>query len=168
MLKRITAGNDKNLPLRSDPTKMVDKANKAMEKANKMKEKAKTKEEKIAATEATEKAKILKKEVAGAKFEEMHLWSTKPKKDQVIKRIQMWNEKIKKMEMNIKHKDDNKEVSLGTSKLNYMDPRISVAWCKRNEVPIEKVFSKTLRDKFNWSMAVPPDWEFNEEIGKQG
>lgn len=49
-----------------------------------------------------------------------------------------------------------------------MDPRISVAWCKRNEVPIEKIFSKTMRDKFNWSMAVPPDWQFNEEISKQG
>ena len=48
-----------------------------------------------------------------------------------------------------------------------MDPRISVAWCKRNEVPIEKIFSKTMRDKFNWSMAVPPDWQFNEEISKQ-
>jgi len=52
--------------------------------------------------------------------------------------------------------------------LNYMDPRISVAWCKRNEVPIEKIFSKTMRDKFNWAMAVPPCWRFNEEIGKQG
>ena len=52
--------------------------------------------------------------------------------------------------------------------LNYMDPRISVAFCKRNEVPIEKIFSKTLRDKFNWAMAVSPDWLFNEEIGKQG
>jgi len=49
-----------------------------------------------------------------------------------------------------------------------MDPRISVAWCKRNEVPIEKVFSKTMRDKFNWAMAVPPEWLFNEEIAKQG
>ena len=49
--------------------------------------------------------------------------------------------------------------------LSFQDPRISVAWCKRNEVPIEKVFSKTLRDKFNWSMAVPPDWEFNETVG---
>jgi hypothetical protein len=50
------------------------------------------------------------------------------------------------------------------SQINYMDPRISVAWCKRNEVPIEKIFSKTLRDKFNWAMAVPPEWEFNEKI----
>lgn len=51
--------------------------------------------------------------------------------------------------------------------INYMDPRISVAWCKRNEVPIEKIFSKTLRDKFNWAMAVEPAWEFNAKIGKQ-
>jgi DNA topoisomerase-1 len=47
-----------------------------------------------------------------------------------------------------------------------MDPRISVAWCKRNEVPIEKVFSKTLRDKFNWAMAVAPKWEFNASIAE--
>jgi len=46
-----------------------------------------------------------------------------------------------------------------------MDPRITVAWCKRNEIPIEKIFSKTLRDKFNWAMAVPPNWEFNAKIG---
>ena len=51
--------------------------------------------------------------------------------------------------------------------INYMDPRISVAWCKRNEVPIEKIFSKTLRDKFNWAMAVEPDWQFDAKIGKQ-
>ncbi|KAL7551186.1 hypothetical protein ACHAWF_014382 [Thalassiosira exigua] len=168
ILKRLTEKQDKKIPLKKDPADMIAKANKALEKAKNMKEKAKTKEEKIAATEADEKAKVLKKAVAEAKFNEMHLWATTPNKDQVIKRISMWNDKIKKMEMNIKHKDDNKEVSLGTSKLNYMDPRISVAFCKRNEVPIEKIFSKTMRDKFNWAMAVPPDWQFNEEIGKQG
>jgi uncharacterized membrane protein YgcG len=55
------------------------------------------------------------------------------------------------------------QVSLGTSKINYMDPRISVAWCKRNEVPIERIFAKTLRDKFVWAMNVPPDWRFDFE-----
>src|SRR5690349_3231217 len=30
--------------------------------------------------------------------------------------------------------DETKEVSLGTSKINYMDPRVTVAWCKRTEV----------------------------------
>lgn len=201
ILKKITDGDESKIPTKKDPAKLVEKATKALEKAKSMKEKAKTKEEKIAATEADEKAKILKKEVADVKFNEAHLWDNVPKKDQVIKRIENWSEKIKKMELNIKHKDDNKEVSLGTSKvcgqrrytifvvksftrfhivlifvamivvhhqLNYMDPRISVAFCKRNEVPIEKIFSKTMRDKFNWAMAVPPDWQFNEEVGKQG
>ena len=58
--------------------------------------------------------------------------------------------------------DDNKEVALGTSKINYCDPRISVAWCKANEVPIERVFPKTLRDKFVWALAVPPEWKFED------
>ena len=35
--------------------------------------------------------------------------------------------------------DENKTISLGTSKLNYLDPRISVQWCKTHDVPIEKV-----------------------------
>jgi len=43
------------------------------------------------------------------------------------------------MEMDKKIKEDLKTVALGTSKINYLDPRITVAWCKRHEVPIEKV-----------------------------
>lgn len=42
-------------------------------------------------------------------------------------------------QIDIRDRDDNKEVSLSTSKINYMDPRVSVAWCKRHEVPVEKV-----------------------------
>lgn len=43
------------------------------------------------------------------------------------------------------NKDENKEVSLGTSKANYCDPRITVAWCKRCDMPLDKVLSKTLQ-----------------------
>jgi len=57
-------------------------------------------------------------------------------------------------------KSENKEIALGTSKINYMDPRITVAWCKRMEVPIEKIFNKSLLDKFPWAMSVLPDFEF--------
>ena len=57
-------------------------------------------------------------------------------------------------------KEDLKSVALGTSKLNYNDPRITVAWCKKNEVPIEKVFTKTHREKFLWAMYAPMDFEF--------
>ncbi len=52
-------------------------------------------------------------------------------------------------------------VALGTSKINYMDPRISIAWCKRNEVPLEKIFNKSLLAKFSWAMEV------SEEEGRR-
>jgi DNA topoisomerase-1 len=117
ILKVIMENSDKKIPMKEDATKAVDKAAKALEKAKKMKESAKTNEEKIAATEADQKAKELKKVAADLKFSQGHLWEKKPTKEQVTKRITAWSEKIKKMELNIKHKDDNKEVSLGTSKV---------------------------------------------------
>ena len=60
----------------------------------------------------------------------------------------------------LKEKDDEKDIALGTSKTNYNDPRISVAWCKANEVKIEKVFPKNLLSKFLWAMYTDAEWEF--------
>lgn len=48
--------------------------------------------------------------------------------------------------------DENKTTALGTSKINYIDPRITSSWCNKYGVPIEKMFSLTLRSKFNWAM----------------
>ena len=126
------------------------------------------------------------------------------------------------MEVELRNKEENKEVSLGTSKANYMDPRITVAccvetnqcvgcyhfsamarpswlgraarnrhaieqasrrwrvgrhddsartrrkilistqvaWCKRCDLEISRLFPKTLKDKFNWAMGVEGDWRF--------
>jgi DNA topoisomerase-1 len=57
----------------------------------------------------------------------------------IEKKIAQTNVKIEKMERDMQTKEDLKTVALGTSKINYLDPRITVAWCKRHEVPIEKV-----------------------------
>lgn len=88
----------------------------------------------------------------------------KPKKnispEMLEKKIAQTKVKIEKMDLNMKIKDDLKTVALGTSKINYLDPRISVAWCKRHEVPIEKIFNKSLLAKFAWSMDVEPDYRF--------
>ena len=75
-------------------------------------------------------------------------------------KITKLKEQIAVKEHAAKHKEDNKMVSLGTSKINYMDPRISISWCKLKEVPIEKVFQKTLQSKFAWAMSNEPEWEF--------
>lgn len=60
----------------------------------------------------------------------------------------------------MKCQESNKNIALGTSKINYNDPRITVVWCKNNEVPIEKVFTKNLRTKFPWAMYTEPSWRF--------
>ncbi|KAG7394441.1 DNA topoisomerase 1 [Phytophthora boehmeriae] len=101
-----------------------------------------------------------KEEDALQKKAQAHMFQRTPSADQVDKKIEAWKKKIKALSLRLQDKTDNKEVALGTSKLNYMDPRITVAWCKRNEVPISAVFSKTLREKFVWAMDVTPDWKF--------
>ncbi|EOY12191.1 DNA topoisomerase I alpha isoform 3 [Theobroma cacao] len=75
-------------------------------------------------------------------------------------KIDQTNAKIEKMERDMQTKEDLKTVALGTSKINYLDPRITVAWCKRHEVPIEKIFNKSLLAKFAWAMDVDPDFRF--------
>ena len=80
--------------------------------------------------------------------------------DACAAKIQKMKEQIAAKEFSLKMKEDNKSVALGTSKINYMDPRISISWCKAKEVPIEKVFQKTLQSKFAWAMSNEPDWEF--------
>jgi len=110
MLKKISKGDTKDLPKRKSFQKMADEVQKALDKAKKMKNKATTNAEKIAATEQDAKAKQLKREMADAKFQKAHLWEKEPTSDQVSKRIKNWTEKIHKMELDLKHKDDNKEV----------------------------------------------------------
>lgn len=80
--------------------------------------------------------------------------------DKIKKAIQRVDLQIIKWKAKKTEKDENKAVSLTTSKINYIDPRISVAWAKKWDVPIEKIFSKTLRQKFPWAMDVDEDWTF--------
>ncbi|XP_012542563.1 DNA topoisomerase I, mitochondrial isoform X1 [Monomorium pharaonis] len=68
---------------------------------------------------------------------------------------------LTKLEVQATDREENKEIALSTSKLNYLDPRISVAWCKKHNVPIEKIYNKTQRDKFRWAIDMAgPDYVF--------
>ena len=156
MLKIIQRGGSDltNLPKKKSEAEMKENVARALESAKKMKESASTNSEKVAATEADVAAKKLRKDLGSSKFSQAHLFEKTPTEQQVASRIAQWTSKISTAEQNLKNKDDNKEVSLGTSKINYMDPRATVAFCKRCEVPIERVFSRTLRDKFNWAVSL--------------
>ncbi|KAH7926719.1 hypothetical protein BV22DRAFT_1032585 [Leucogyrophana mollusca] len=74
--------------------------------------------------------------------------------------IEKLDEKIKTFKLQMDDREAGKEVALGTSKINYLDPRITAAWCKIHDVPIEKIFSKTLLVKFPWAMEVGGEWKF--------
>ncbi|XP_076810965.1 DNA topoisomerase 1-like [Clavelina lepadiformis] len=57
----------------------------------------------------------------------------------------------------------NDEISPETTKRHYMDPRITVAWCKKHKVSVEKVFTKADCDKFSWAIDVDDEtFKFNK------
>tara|TARA_B110001452_G_scaffold42271_1_gene32428 strand:+ start:2223 stop:2810 length:588 start_codon:yes stop_codon:yes gene_type:complete len=82
------------------------------------------------------------------------------KKEKNASKVAALEKRIEKQKSDRDEKDKLKNVSLGTSKINYNDPRITVAWCKRFDVPITKPFAKTLMAKFTWAMGVEPEYRF--------
>ncbi|XP_036064837.1 DNA topoisomerase I, mitochondrial isoform X2 [Onychomys torridus] len=77
------------------------------------------------------------------------------------RRLLRLEEQLVRLHTQATDKEENKQVALGTSKLNYLDPRISIAWCKRSGVPIEKIYSKTQRERFAWAFnQAGEDFEF--------
>ncbi|KAJ1958994.1 DNA topoisomerase 1 [Dispira parvispora] len=80
--------------------------------------------------------------------------------DKLLEYIAKTDDRIKTAKLQMEDKDENKTMALNTSRLNYLDPRITIAWCKTFNVPVAKRFSATQREKFRWAMDVDPDWEF--------
>ena len=83
-----------------------------------------------------------------------------PGEEQLKKKIATLAERKRKLELQMEVKEDLKTVALTTSKINYLDPRITVSWCKKWDVPIEKVFNRSLYVKHHWAMTVEPTYRF--------
>jgi DNA topoisomerase-1 len=81
-------------------------------------------------------------------------------KESLLKKYHTLSARLMASKTQLIDKDENKTTALGTSKTNYIDPRISVAWCSLHNVPIEKMFNQTLRKKFQWAMDVNKSWKF--------
>jgi DNA topoisomerase-1 len=89
----------------------------------------------------------------------------KKKKNKYMERKD--NEKVNKIENKIKLYKIKKEtklkmknVSLSTSKNNYIDPRIIFSFIKRFDIPPEKLFTQQLIDRFKWASSVDKDYRF--------
>ncbi|XP_070766436.1 DNA topoisomerase 1 isoform X1 [Enoplosus armatus] len=104
-----------------------------------------------------------RKQLKAAKADHKASHDDKSKKAVEVKRkaVQRIEEQLMKLQVQATDREENKQIALGTSKLNYLDPRISVAWCKKYGVPIEKIYNKTQREKFAWAIDMAEkDYEF--------
>ncbi|XP_075067721.1 DNA topoisomerase I, mitochondrial isoform X2 [Mixophyes fleayi] len=107
--------------------------------------------------------KEAKKELKKAKADHKAKQNDRTKKEleKKKKQCERLEEQLMKLKLQATDKEENKQVALGTSKLNYLDPRITVAWCKKYGVPIEKIYNKTQREKFAWAIDMTnQDFEF--------
>ncbi|XP_053175969.1 DNA topoisomerase I, mitochondrial [Scomber japonicus] len=112
-----------------------------------------------------EQLALAKTELKQAKKDAKAKGSSDPKLQTLVERkkaaVKRCEEQLLKMEVQATDREENKQIALGTSKLNYLDPRISVAWCKNMEVPVEKIYNKSQRDKFAWAIDMTEaDFEF--------
>ena len=74
-------------------------------------------------------------------------------------------EKLKKAEEKVtalKEKRDFKsmtgDIAINTSRTNYCTPEIAYSICKDLDIPIEKIYTKTLREKFKWAEDTPKNY----------
>jgi len=94
------------------------------------------------------------------KIDKVKLEMKEAKKAGSQSKVDALKKRLIKLEADKQQKEEIKNVSLGTSKINYNDPRITVAWCKLHDVPIQKPFAKTLLAKFTWAMSTEPTYRF--------
>jgi DNA topoisomerase-1 len=82
--------------------------------------------------------------------------SIKDKIAKLDKDSKSYKEKIKK----IKEKEKSSHLALGTSKLNYIDPRITIATLKKYEIELDQYYNERELNKFKWAINTPKDYIF--------
>lgn len=82
--------------------------------------------------------------------------SLKDKIAKLDKESKSYKEKVKK----IKEKEKSAHLALGTSKLNYIDPRITVATLKRFNILLDKYFNVRELTKFQWATSIEASFIF--------
>ncbi|KAF2013319.1 hypothetical protein BU24DRAFT_424331 [Aaosphaeria arxii CBS 175.79] len=136
--------------------KKFEKENEKLKAEGEKEMKVKELNERLAVTNEMEKK--FKKENKTGKVEAEGKGPTVEKLEANVEKL---NQRIEVMKIQMEDKEGNKEVALGTSKINYIDPRLTVVFSKKFNVPIERFFSKTLREKFDWAIkSVDENWEF--------
>lgn len=71
------------------------------------------------------------------------------------------DKKIQKQKEKIESKTDTLKIAITTSLQSYIDPRLVVAWCKKNKVKLEFIYTSTLMKRFKWAISMTDkDWDY--------
>jgi DNA topoisomerase-1 len=120
--------------------------------------------EKEVLKKATEQLKKLQKKIKAAKAAlsgeklETTLLSYKEQKNKIETRVQKAQERIDNLKIKKDFKGRTANYSISTARTNYSSPKIAFSWCKDNNVPIEKIYSKSLLAKFEWALNTPANY----------
>lgn len=142
-------------------SKQRERLNRKREKQSAVEESMETDEsyfkEKLEECDAVENMYIQEAE-AGQYSDRSKLPASIEKADAQISKL---DSRISTARLLLQDRRENSSVALTTSKINYIDPRLTSMYAKRYEVPVEKLFNKTLREKFAWAFdSVDENWTF--------
>jgi DNA topoisomerase-1 len=80
--------------------------------------------------------------------------SLKDKINKLDKEHKNYKDRVNKL----KEKEKSSHLALGTSKLNYIDPRITVAFLKKNKIDPSEYYNERELTKFKWALSTNADF----------
>lgn len=80
------------------------------------------------------------------------------KKKKLKEKLDRANLRVEAADIKIQQKTATANYALGTSKSAYFGPEIIFSWCKTFDVPVNKIYSKTLQDKYSWAADVDENY----------
>lgn len=92
--------------------------------------------------------------------EKIKLLKNKKKKYKSGDKLINIKKKIQILKLKKESRQKMKNVSLGTSKQNYIDPRIIFAFANKYEIPLERLLNPKLIVRFQWASKVDKDFRF--------
>jgi DNA topoisomerase-1 len=115
-------------------------------------------------SDITKKLAVLKTDLEAAKkvFEGKKLADAKTrikdKKEKLEQRLERAEERIINLENKLMIKKDTKETAVGTSRGSYISPKVIVSWAKDVDLPVEKLYTKSLLSRFSWALNTSKDY----------
>ncbi|MEM3403253.1 MAG: hypothetical protein QXJ17_01690 [Nitrososphaeria archaeon] len=90
-----------------------------------------------------------------AEYEELkkELVDNKEAGKQLLKKLEKVEKLYQKAKLEFEVYRDTSEWNLSTSLNSYIDPRLVVEYARRNHIDINRLYSKSLREKFSWALG---------------